>query len=141
MAVRFLSFREESCQPGAEGGPKHRYRLGRVSALESSPEKNLGVSVDERLNMSWQHDLVAQKANCFQGCIKKTVASKPGEVILPLYSALVRHLEYCIHFWASQCKKDIKLLEQVQRRALRMIRGLEHLLFPLWEQAERAGAL
>jgi len=104
-----------------QGNPQYQYRLG-DEGLESSPaEKDLGIQVDEKLDVSHQCAFTVQKATGILGCIKRSVLNRIREVILFFCSTLLRsHLGSCIQLWRPQYRKDMDLLE----RATKMIRGM-----------------
>jgi len=117
--VNLMRFNKAKCKllHMGEGNPQYQYRLGN-EGIESSPvEKDLRVLVDEKLDMTWQRALAAQKATRILACIPSSMGSRAREGILPLCSALVRpHLESCIQLWSPQHRTDMDLLEHGQRR-------------------------
>ena len=57
--------------------------------------------------------------------IRKNITYKEISLIAPLFKAIVRpHLEYCIQAWSPDLRKDIDMLEEIQRRATKLIPGL-----------------
>ena len=82
------------------GNSRYAYRQGE-KLIDSSPaKKDLGSLVCEKLVRSQHCTLAVREANCILGCIKRGVASRVREVIVPLCSALARlHLECCVPAW------------------------------------------
>jgi len=70
------------------------------------------------------------KGQPYPGLHQKMHGQQSREVILLLCSALLRaYLEYCFQLWSPQYKTDMDLLERVQRRVTKLIRGLDHLTY------------
>ena len=62
--------------------------------------------------------------------IRRKIRCKSKDVILRLYKTLARpHLDYCVQAWCPYLKKDINLMEAVQRRALRLIENFKYLSY------------
>ena len=80
------------------GNSRYAYRQGE-KLIDSSPaKKDLGSLVCEKLVRSQHCTLAVREANCILGCIKRGVASRVREGIVPLYSVLVRlRMETCVH--------------------------------------------
>lgn len=91
-------------------------------------EKDLGVEIDNQLKFSKHIQNQVNKANRALGAIKHTFKHIDKDTFLSLYKSLVRpHLEYASVIWTPQLKRDKDSIEQVQRRATRIIPSLSEL--------------
>ncbi|MDJ0596593.1 MAG: reverse transcriptase family protein [Pleurocapsa sp. MO_226.B13] len=96
----------------------------------STCERDLGVLVSQNLKNKEQCIKARNKANRALGFISRSVSNRSEKVILQLYLALVRpHLDYAAQFWSPLYRRDVNLLESVQRRMTKMIHNTRNLTY------------
>ena len=77
------------------------------------------------------NDPTVKKARSLTGLILRSVTGRTGDILLPLFIALVRPiLEYANPVWCPMYKKDIERIEKVQRHFTKRICGLNKLSYP-----------
>ena len=106
------------------------YEMGGTILSKTGKEKDLGVTMNANMKVSEQCRIAASKGNQVLGMIRRNITYKENSLIVPLYKAIVRpHLEYCIQAWNPHLRKDIDMLEKIQRRATKLIPGLRDLRY------------
>ena len=107
---------------------RHNYSMNGKFLLTTEYEKDLGVIIENNLSHGRNVASAANKANRTLGIISRIFTCKNKEILMPLYKSLVRpQLEYCVQAWNPYLRKDINILERVQRRFTRMIPSIRHL--------------
>lgn len=127
-----LKFNESKCKVMHVGrnNPRNDYKIGNVVLEKVSEERDLGVYLSDDLKPSVQCVEAAKKASSALGIIKRTFSSFEISSFALLYKTYVRcHMEYCVQAWSPYYRKDIDILEKIQRRATRMVPELRHLSY------------
>ena len=117
-----FNFGMGKCLHTGHGNEHAQYTMGGTVLNTTLKEKDLRLTISADMKVSEQ----------ILGLIRRNIVYKEKELIIPLYKTLVRpHLEYCIQAWRPYRKKDIDMLERVQRRATKMIPKLRNISYEM----------
>ena len=117
------------CLHTGHGNVDAQYTMGDTVLNTTVKEKDLGLTISADMKVTEQ---CAAKGNQILGLIRRNIVYKEKELIIPLYKTIVTpHLEYCIQAWRPYRKKDIDILERVQRRATKMIQKLRNISYEM----------
>ena len=110
------------------GNAKQEYNLDGTVPVETEEEKDLGVLIDNDLKFSRHVRGIVARANRMIGLMKISFENFDKDMFGPIYNTLIRPLlEYCVHAWSPYLVKDIQLLENVQRRATKLVREVRNM--------------
>ena len=118
------------CLHTGHGNEDAQYTMGDTVLNTTVKEKDLGLTISADMKVSEQCAIAAAKGNRIIGLIRRNIVYKEKE--LKMYKTIVRpHLEHCIQAWRPYRKKDIDILERVQRRATKMIQKLRNISYEM----------
>ena len=113
-----FNFGKCKCLHTGHGNEDAQYTMGGTVLNTTLKEKDLWLTISADMKVSEQCGIAAAKGNQIFGLIRRNIVYKEKELIIPLYKTIIRpHLEYCIQAWRPYRKKDIDMLERVQRKA------------------------
>ena len=130
-----LKFHPDKCGAMRIGSSKletRTYTMGPEKHVikNITEEKDIGVIIDDKLSFSKHMAAKIKKANTVMGVIRRTYVHMDEESFLLLYKGLVRpHLEYANQVWAPYLRKDVVAIENVQRRATKLIPGFKDMSY------------
>ena len=120
------------CLHSGHGNVDAQYTMGDTVLNTAVKEKDLRLATSAYMKVSEECGIAAAKGNHILGLIRRNIVYKEKELIILLYNTIVRpHLEYCIQAWRPYRKKDIDILERVQRRATRIIPKLRNINYEI----------
>lgn len=125
-----LKFNSGKCKSMHIGrnNENHKYHMSDTEILQVDSECDLGIIFQKDLKFTEQVRKCVNKANSMLGIIKRTFSYIDKDMFLLLYKTLVRpHMEYGTAVWSPYLQKDIFLIENVQRRASKLVDDIKHL--------------
>ncbi|KAK2182626.1 hypothetical protein NP493_344g00017 [Ridgeia piscesae] len=127
-----FNFGKCKCLHTGHGNEDAQYTMGGTVLNTTLKERDLGLTISADMKVSGQCGIAAAKGNQIIGLIRRYIAYKEKELIMPLYKTIVMpHLEYCTQAWKPYRKKDIDMLERVRRRATQIIPKLRNISYEM----------
>ena len=109
---------------GKDNVPLHSYCMENHNLKYSTCEKDIGVFIDSKLNFDVHIANKVNRANKIMGVIRRTFDYIDEDMFKIVFKSLVRpHIEYANQVWAPHTKKQINTIENVQRRATKLVPG------------------
>ncbi len=121
---------------------KHIYEMNEniqsIQIQQVQEERDLGVIFQSDLKFGTHISKCVNKANSILGLVKRSFTFMDKEMFLTLHKSLIRpHLEYATAVWSPHLQKDIFMIENVQRRATRLVQEIRYL--PYEERLKKLG--